>query len=172
MSDTPGAADLLDDLLAAFARWRSARRRPRSLALGPTTITFEGTVSVSTTLPDDKVLPFVAPKGGVDARGNPTALAGAVKVTVSDPTILVLTQPDPETPGDPDSGTIAAAGPLGTAQVRFEDDGDGATPLIALVDVEVVPGSAVGLAAPTFGPLRDAAPAAAPGLGPAQNPPA
>src|SRR6185312_11226489 len=130
----------------------------RVLRLGSTTITFRGSITVTTTLPDDKVLPFVAPKGGLDGKGNPTALTGTVKVTVSDATILTLTQPDPSTPSDPSSGTLTAAGPLGTAQVKFEDDTDASSPLVALVDVEVIAGSTVALAAPVFGPLRDATP--------------
>lgn len=132
----------------------------RTIRLGTTAITFQGVLHVQATLPDDKTLPFVGPKTGLDARGNPTTLTGSVKVTVSDATILTLTQPDPTTPDDPFSGTVSAAGPLGTAQLKFEDDTDGNQPLIALVDVEVVAGSTVSLGAPTIGPLRDSAPPA------------
>jgi hypothetical protein len=126
----------------------------RTLKLRDLTVTFRGSLRVQTTLPDDQALPFVAPTGGLDLKGNPTVLKGAVKVTVSDPAILTLVQPDPTTPTVPGSGVVTATGPLGTAQLKFEDDGDGATPLVALVDVQVIGGATVNLAPPTFGPLR------------------
>lgn len=139
----------------------------RTLHLRDLTISFRGSITVQTTLPDDQILPFVAPTGGLDAKGNPTTLAGAVTVSVSDPAILTLVQPDPTTPTVASSGIVTATGPLGTAQLKFEDDGDGATPLIALVDVTVVAGSSVSLSNPVLGPLRPITP---PVVGPTPTP--
>lgn len=115
---------------------------------------------MATTLPDDKVLPFVAPSTGVDKKGNPTTLKGAVKVTSSDVTIATVVQPNPKTPTDVLSGVVVPTGPLGNVQIKFEDDDEGGSPLIALADVTIVAGDTVGLSTPTFGPVEDpAAPA-------------
>lgn len=128
-----------------------------ALSVGALTITWaKGTqITMDTKLPDDKVLPFVAPTTGKDKFGNPTTLTGTIKVTSGDPTVLIVTQPDPTTPDNPASGVLTPTGKLGTSQVTFEDDTDAATPLIGLVNVTVVAGATVSLGDPTFGPLRD-----------------
>jgi hypothetical protein len=105
-------------------------------------------------IPDIQCLPFVSPKTGVDAKGNPATLTGTIKVTASDATLLTIVQPDPTTPGDPTSGVIIPVGPLGTANVTFEDDTDGATPLVYTLTVQVVASQAVTLDPPALGTLR------------------
>lgn len=114
-------------------------------------------LEMQATLPDDNVLPFVAPISGADKFGNPTTLAGNVKVTSSDITLFTILQPDPFTPTVLNSGTIVPTGKLGTAQVTFEDDTDGPSPLMAILTITVVAGGTVSLIDPTIGAPRPAA---------------
>ncbi len=129
-----------------------------TMRLGEIQFTFpKGIVlKMATTLPDDKVLPFIAPTTGVDSKGNPTTLKGGVKATSSDVTIATIVQPNPKTPDVAASGVVVPVGPLGNVQIKFEDDDEGGSPLIALADVSIVAGSTVGLGQPVFGPVEDA----------------
>lgn len=111
------------------------------------------------TLPDDSEIPFVLPATGKDARGNPTSLHGSFIISVSDPAMLAVVQPDPSTPDVAASGVLSAVGPLGSAQVTFTDTGDSANPLIVIVDVQVIGGDTVSLDAPNFGNVRKQTPA-------------
>lgn len=126
--------------------------------LGQLTVPFSRTLYLMFTLPDDSQVAFTIATTGKDARGNPTKLTGTPQVSVSDPKILTIVQPNPATPTNILSGLIQAAGPLGTAQVKVTDS-EGGTDLVVLVDVEVVPGSAVSLDGITFGETTKLPPA-------------
>ncbi len=132
--------------------------RKRKFKLGTTTIFFEGNLHVQMTLPDNMVLPGVAPTTGLDHLGNPTPLSGPMTVAVSDPTVVLLTQPDPDPSanGDPNSFTLTWIGALGSAQVTFADPADGIPDIV--VDLLGVVGPPVSAAQPVFGPLRPIAP--------------
>src|SRR5262249_32775936 len=80
---------------------------------------------------------------GVDAKGNPTGLDGAVSFTSSDPAILSVTST-----GDL-SADVVAVGPLGTAQIVGSGDADlgsGVVPVTGILDVTVIAGQAVNIA--------------------------
>ena len=78
----------------------------------------------------------------VDAKGNPARIDGAPVWASSDAAILTVTS-------DGEMGaTIAAVGPIGTAQVQVTVDADlgaGVRPLTGIMDVEVVGSEAVAL---------------------------
>lgn len=79
----------------------------------------------------------------VDAKGNAAVVDGVPVWTASDPAGLTLT-PAP----DGLSCSIAAAGPVGTYQVTLTADADlgaGITPLVGILDVNVVAGEAVAI---------------------------
>lgn len=111
------------------------------------------------TLPDDSEVPFVLPTTGKDAKGNPTKLNGTFVISVSDPAMLAVVQPDPSTPTIAGSGVLSAVGPLGSGQVTFTDTGDSANPLVVIVDVQVIGGDTVSLDSPNFGNVRKQTPA-------------
>ncbi len=76
-----------------------------------------------------------------DARGNPAKVDGVPVWESSDPTVLTVTAA-----ADGMSATIAAVGPIGTAQVKFTADADlgpGVTSLVGLLDVEIIASQAV-----------------------------
>lgn len=102
-------------------------------------------------LPDDSQVSFVLPGIGLDARGNSVTLKTPPTVSVSDPAILTIIQPDPATPDNPLSGVLVAVGPTGTAQFVVKDEDDATVPLMVLVDIEVVAGEIVALGNPVFG---------------------
>lgn len=76
----------------------------------------------------------LGPVTGVDKKGNPTPLAGAVTFASSDATLLTVT--------DNGDGTAeaSAVGPLGNAQVTVTDTAD-----TAVVDVTIIAGAEAGL---------------------------
>src|SRR5262245_35247993 len=78
----------------------------------------------------------------VDSKGNPAKVDGDVAWTSSDDSIVTVTVD----PTDSSKASIAAAGPLGQAQVTSVADadlGDGIRNIMTLFDVEVVAGEAV-----------------------------
>jgi len=109
---------------------------------------------MATVLPDDSEISFVLPGIGLDSRGNQVPLKTPPTVRVSDTSLLTLVQPDPDTPENPLSGVVRAAGPLGGAQLIVEDIDDSTQPLMAVVDFTIVAGDIVALAPPTLGPIR------------------
>lgn len=125
-----------------------------SMVFKGTTIFFSGKLTLATSLPDDQEISFVTPTTGSDARGNPVPLKGTIAITVSDPALLSVVQPDPLTPANALSGVIRPIGPLGKGQVVFTDTGDSASPLTVVVEIEVLAGAAVTLNPPVLGNLR------------------
>lgn len=79
-----------------------------------------------------------------DARGNPAALDGAPVWESSDPSILEVVAA-----ADGLSCNVVAVGPLGTAQVKVTGDaklGPDVTPILGVLDIEVVASEAVNIA--------------------------
>jgi hypothetical protein len=79
----------------------------------------------------------------VDAAGNPAKVDGAPVWESTDTTVVSL-----EVATDGLSAVATAVGPLGTAQVSVTADADlgqGITPLIGTLDIEVVASAAVSL---------------------------
>ena len=88
--------------------------------------------------------------------GNPAKVDGAPVWSVSDPAVLTVTPAE-----DGLSALVATVGPLGTAQVSVQADadlGEGVTPIVGTLDVEVVASAAVSIAiaagAPEDKPLQ------------------
>lgn len=76
----------------------------------------------------------------VDKKGNPAPVEGAPAWSVSDDTLLGLTVADDGT------ASVAAVGPLGTAQVTVSADadlGEGVTTIFGTLDIDVIAGAAV-----------------------------
>jgi hypothetical protein len=82
----------------------------------------------------------------VDRKGNPARVDGVPTWSVSDATVLTV---EPASDGIGSDGMVAlvkAVGTLGTAQVRVTADadlGEGVTPLVGVLDVEVLAAQAV-----------------------------
>ena len=119
--------------------------------------------NVAYQLPDDQMIHVAVTY--VDMQGNPAVVDGPVTWTSSDTTILIV---DPWTPsgsdtvpvGVPENGlaTVSPVGPLGQAQVSVTADvdmGSGVTPLVTLMDIAVIAGTAV---AGTIAPVGDPIP--------------
>lgn len=80
---------------------------------------------------------------GVDKKGKPTSLDGAIAFTSSDPAILTVT------PLTDTSATVVAVGELGVAQITATGDADlgaGVVAVLGVLDVTVVAGPAVNIA--------------------------
>ncbi len=87
----------------------------------------------------------------VDKAGNPAIVDGSPSWASSDEAVAtVQAAPDGMT------ATVVATGALGTAQVSVQADadlGEGVTPLVGVLDVEVVASAAVGLDITTGTPV-------------------
>ena len=86
---------------------------------------------------------FSITAGGIDAKGNPTTLDGAITFTSSDPALLTVTSTGNL------SADVVAVGPLGNAQVLANGDADlgaGVVPVTGILDVVIIAGQAVNIA--------------------------
>jgi hypothetical protein len=122
--------------------------------LGDQTHYFKGRLRMALTLPSLHEVTFVLPTSGLDAAGNTVELATIPTVAVSDPALLEVVQPNPETPDDPASGILRSLGPAGSAQFTLTED-EGEEPITAIVDVSIVAGRLVTLPETVFGPVRE-----------------
>jgi len=86
----------------------------------------------------------------VDAKGNAAPVDGTPAWDSSDPTVAIVTPA-----ADGLSATVAAAGPLGKAQISVTADadlGEGIESIVGTLEIEVVAGKAVSLSIKTGTP--------------------
>ena len=110
----------------------------------------QGTLPMSLIMTDTQK--FAASVSFVDAKGNPAQVEGVPAWNASDPSILTVTPA-----ADGLSAEVVAVGPLGTSQVSVTADadlGEGVTPIVGVLDVQVVAGQAVAVSISTSAPVE------------------